>query len=79
MEDEATQAKRFDNKEKQFIALEHEAEDLKEKLAKQSRAKAVLGQGIEVLSQKLGIERSGSLRMPETLNLCDKRVKELLQ
>ena len=50
MEDEATQAKRFDNKEKQFIALEHEAEELKEKLAKQSRAKAVLGQGIEVLS-----------------------------
>ena len=33
MEDEATQAKRFDNKEKQFIALEHETEDLKEKLA----------------------------------------------
>eukprot|EP00353_Schmidingerella_taraikaensis_P003161 CAMPEP_0185572030 /NCGR_PEP_ID=MMETSP0434-20130131/4018_1 /TAXON_ID=626734 ORGANISM="Favella taraikaensis, Strain Fe Narragansett Bay" /NCGR_SAMPLE_ID=MMETSP0434 /ASSEMBLY_ACC=CAM_ASM_000379 /LENGTH=47 /DNA_ID= /DNA_START= /DNA_END= /DNA_ORIENTATION= len=43
LEDEATQAKKFDEKEKKLIALEQETEELKEKHEKQSRAKAELG------------------------------------
>ena len=43
LEDEATQVKKFDEKEKQLIDLEKSTEEMKERLGKQSRAKAELG------------------------------------
>lgn len=67
LEDEATQVKKFDEKEKRLIELEKETDEMKERLAKQSRAKAELGQGIQVLSQKLGISADDVRIMPESL------------
>ena len=60
MDDEATQQKKFDEKEKRMIEMRKETEEMKEKLEKEQRAKAELAQGISILSQKLGIAQSGS-------------------
>ena len=60
MDDEATQQKKFDEKEKRMIEMRKETEEMKEKLEKEQRAKAELAQGISILSQKLGIAVSGS-------------------
>ena len=60
MDDEATQQKKFDEKEKRMIEMRKETEEMKEKLEKEQRAKAELAQGISILSQKLGITQSDS-------------------
>jgi len=80
LDDEATKAKKFDEKEKRLIALQRELEIMKEKLARASRVKAELVQGISILSQKLGIPASKTegKNLPETLVLCDSKIKELL-
>ena len=42
LEDEATQAKKFDEKEKRMLAMQEEIEKMKDKLEKASRVKAEL-------------------------------------
>ena len=42
MDDEATQQKKFDEKEKRMIEMRNETEEMKEKLEKEQRAKAEL-------------------------------------
>ena len=42
MDDEATQQKKFDEKEKRMIEMRKETEEMKEKLEKEQRAKAEL-------------------------------------
>ena len=54
LEDEATQAKKFDEKEKRMLAMQEEIEKMTDKLEKASRVKAELAQGISILSQKMG-------------------------
>lgn len=49
---------------------------MKEKLEMKNRFKAELAQGISILCQKLGT--SGGKDMPESLTLCDSKIKELL-
>ena len=53
---------------------------MKEKLARASRVKAELFQGISILSQKLRIpaDITAGKNLPETLVLCDSKIKELL-
>ena len=60
VEDEATQAKKFDDKEKRMIALQKETEEMKDKVDTATRRKAELAQGISILSQKLGIASMGN-------------------
>ena len=83
-EDEASQAKKFDEKEKRMIALQKETDEMKEKVDVGNRFKAEMAQGISILSQKLGVAASGrtgeqsSMSLPEQISMCDEKVKELL-
>ena len=78
LEDDKVLEKRFDEKEKRLIAIQREIEVLKETLEKSQRFKAELVQGISVLSQKLGVEAPTADGLSQTLQLCDQKVKELL-
>ena len=50
LEDDKTQEKRFDEKEKRLIAVQRESEVLKEKMEGAQRFKAELAWGVSVLS-----------------------------
>lgn len=83
-EDEASQAKKFDEKEKRMIALQKETDEMKDRVDVGNRFKAEMAQGISILSQKLGVAASGrpgeqsSMSLPEQIRMCDEKVKELL-
>ena len=70
-EDEASQAKKFDEKEKRMIALQKETDEMKDRVDVGNRFKAEMAQGISILSQKLGVAASGrpgeqsSMSLPE--------------